>query len=34
MVLGVTGSSTAEGAAVIQWANTGATDQQWELVEL
>jgi hypothetical protein len=34
MVLGVSGGSTVEGAAVIQWDSTGTLDQQWELVEL
>ncbi|GAA5023899.1 beta-L-arabinofuranosidase domain-containing protein [Kitasatospora paranensis] len=31
LVLGITGMSTADGAAALQWADTGTADHQWEL---
>jgi len=34
MVLGVNGGSTTEGAAIVQWDDTGTLDQQWSLVEV
>ncbi len=33
-VLDVTGSSTANGAKVIQWGSNGGNNQQWKLVSL
>ncbi|MGI5291963.1 RICIN domain-containing protein [Nonomuraea polychroma] len=31
MVLGVTGMSTADGALVVQWGDTGTPDHRWRL---
>nr|WP_240802600.1 RICIN domain-containing protein [Streptomyces sp. A0642] len=31
-VLGADSASTADGAQVVQWKDTGAPDQQWSLV--
>jgi hypothetical protein len=33
-VLSVLGGSTADGARVVQWADTGSLDQQWQLVQI
>jgi arabinan endo-1,5-alpha-L-arabinosidase len=32
MVLDVNGRSTADGAQIIQWPVTNATNQQWSLI--
>jgi Ricin-type beta-trefoil lectin domain-like len=31
-VLAVWQGSTSDGARVVQWSDTGAPDQQWQLV--
>jgi len=33
-VLDVSGASTANGAAVLEWPSTGETNQQWSLVQV
>jgi alpha-L-fucosidase 2 len=30
----VSGGSLSDGAQVIQWANNGGTNQQWQLIAL
>jgi non-reducing end alpha-L-arabinofuranosidase len=34
LVLGILGASTSAGAQAVLWADTGALDQQWSLVEV
>ena len=34
LTLGVLGSSTAQGAQVVQWSSNGNTDQQWSLTDV
>jgi len=34
LYLGVAGSSTSDGANVVQWAATGSAEQQWQLLQV
>jgi alpha-L-fucosidase len=32
--MNVSGASSADGAAIIQWLSTGGTNQEWEIIAL